>query len=164
MTAQTLENPKQRSTSAKKGGPYTEQEKLNRQNKVYHLHFEKGYSAVRIAEELRVNRNTINSDIKTWYLQLAEELPESEAAALFFSQIRALRYQKARLVDRLEKQNEPKIQMQCEKLISDIDYRIGQMVVKLMTNKQTPLASIRIKKTLRDEKEGNLRMSHLIRY
>ena len=156
MTKQILENPKEQSTSAKKGGPYTEQQKLERQNKVYHLHFEKGYSAMRIADELCVNRNTINSDIKGWYFQLADELPENEVAALFFSQLRALKYQKARLVDKLEKQNEPKIQLQYEKLISDIDYRIGQMVVKLMKTNLGADASIYIKKRLTNEREGKL--------
>jgi hypothetical protein len=75
---QILESPQEKSSSAKKGGPYTEQQKLERQNKVYHLHFEKGYSAVRLAEELGVHRNTINSDIKELYLHLADELPKCD--------------------------------------------------------------------------------------
>ena len=154
MSRQILENSKEQSASTKKGGPYTEQDKLKRQNNVYHLHFEKGYSAVRIAEDLGVNRNTINSDIKNWYLQLADELPENEAASLFLSQLRALKYQKARLVDNLEKQSESKIQIQYEKLVSDIDYKIGQMIVKLMTSsKLMPSSSIYIKKCLTNEKE-----------
>ncbi len=42
----------------KKGGPYTKQEKEDRQIEVNKLHFEYGYSAVKIAEMLNVNRKT----------------------------------------------------------------------------------------------------------
>lgn len=57
----------------KKGGPYTKQEKEDRQNEVYRLHFEYGSSAVKIAEMLNVNRNTINEDIKYLYSILLED-------------------------------------------------------------------------------------------
>ena len=46
------------------GGPYTKKEQEQRRSKVYNLHFEKGHSAVKIAETINVNRNTINDDIK----------------------------------------------------------------------------------------------------
>ncbi len=120
---------------------------------MYHLHFEKGYSAVRIAEDLGVNRNTINSDIKELYIQFADELPYHEVAGLFLSQIHAFKFQKARLLEKIEKQTDPKIQMQLEKIISDIDYRIGQIVVKLMNGKYRVFSSIRIKERLANEKE-----------
>jgi len=153
MTKQTLEEAQKKAIDPKKGGPYTEQEKLIRRNKVYNLHFEKGYSALRIAEDLGVNRNTINSDIKELYIQFADELPDHEVAGLFLSQIHAFKFQKARLVEKIEKQNEPKIQMQLEKIISDIDYRIGQIVVKLMKGKYGVVTSIRVKERLTKEKE-----------
>ena len=120
MTKLTLEQTN-KANNQKKGGPYTQQEKLERQNTVYHLHFEKGYSAVRISEELGINRNTINSDIKELERQFADEWPNHEAAGLFLSQIHAFKFQKARLVEKLEKLTEPKIQVQLEKLISDRD-------------------------------------------
>ena len=152
MTKQTLEQT-HKANNQKKGGPYTEQEKLERRNKVYHLHFENDYSAVRIAEELGVNRNTINSDIKELYIQFADELPNHEAAGLFLSQIHAFKFQKARLLEKLEKLTEPKIQVQLEKLISDIDYRIGQIVVKLMPGKYGVQTTIRVKERLGQERE-----------
>ena len=129
---QILENPQEKPDSAKKGGPYTEPQKLERQNKVYHLHFEKGYSAVRIAEELGVNRNTINSDIKELFIQLADELPKCDLASLFLLQLHALKAQKARLVDSLANQSEQKSKILYEKLILDIDWKISQLVVKLI--------------------------------
>ena len=57
----------------KKGGPYTKNEKMKRQNEVYKLHFEHGYSAVKISDMMRINRNTINSDINYWYSSLSKE-------------------------------------------------------------------------------------------
>ena len=44
----------------KKGGPYTKKEQDERRQEVFKLHFEKGYSASKIFEMLKVNRNTIN--------------------------------------------------------------------------------------------------------
>ena len=122
MTKQILEHTQEKTTNAKKGGPYTKQEKLNRHNQVYQLYFEKDYSAVRIAEELGVNRNAINSDIKTLYLQFADELPEHEMGALFLSQLHAFKDQKARLVEKLEKQTEPKIQLQFDQIKCHKEY------------------------------------------
>ena len=54
----------ERVQNEKDGGPYTKDERTKRQNEVARLHFEYGYSAVKIAEMMKVNRNTINSDIK----------------------------------------------------------------------------------------------------
>ena len=153
MTKQTLQQAHKKAIDPKKGGPYTEQEKLDRRNKVYNFHFEKGYSAVRIAEELGVSRNTINSDIKELYIQFADELPDHEIAGLFLSQIHAFKFQKARLVEKIEKQTEPKIQVQLEKIISDIDYRIGQIVMNLMKGKYGVHSSIHVKARLADERE-----------
>ena len=47
-------------------GPYTKQELENRRNEVYRLHFEYRYSVRKIAELMKINRNTINGDIKHW--------------------------------------------------------------------------------------------------
>jgi len=66
----------------KKGGPYTKKDKEKRRTEVYTLHFEKGYSAVRIAEMLGINRNTVNEDIKYLYAQAVEELPRHTSILL----------------------------------------------------------------------------------
>ena len=58
-------------------GPYTKKEQEQRRSKVYNLHFEKGQSAVRIAETIKVNRNTVNEDIKYWYSQIVSDLKSS---------------------------------------------------------------------------------------
>jgi predicted DNA-binding protein YlxM (UPF0122 family) len=152
-STQILENPKEKPDNTKKGGPYSEPQKLERQNKVYHLYFEKGYSALKIAEELGVNRNTISSDIKECYLQLADELPYNEVASLLLSQLHALKAQKARLVDILETITDQKNRVYYEKIVLDIDWKISQLVVKLMIAKY-PAKSINIKKRITEEQNG----------
>ena len=67
---------------SKKGGPYTKQEQEKRRKQVYELHFEKGSSAVSIANELDVNRNTINEDIKFWQMQIASQLEDEDESPI----------------------------------------------------------------------------------
>ena len=52
------------SEQVKKGGRYTKKEQEERRLQVYHLHFEENTPAIRIAEMLNVNRNTINDDLR----------------------------------------------------------------------------------------------------
>ena len=52
-------------SSKKEGGPYTKQQQQERRKKVNELYFEKHLSALKIADILGVNRNTINEDIKS---------------------------------------------------------------------------------------------------
>lgn len=67
----------ERIQNEKDGGPYTKDERTKRQNEVARLHFEYGYSAVKIAEMMKVNRNTINSDIKYLYSEIKKELKQN---------------------------------------------------------------------------------------
>ncbi len=90
----------------KKGGPYSKQEQQKRQNEVYRLHFEFGYPAVKIAKKLHVNRNTINSDINYLYSQLAEKWENQDISGLILSQIEKMKYQRDRLYEELEKQED----------------------------------------------------------
>ena len=63
---QTMPKPK------KGGGQYSKQDKSSRRNKVYRYHFEYGYSARKISELVKINRNTINGDIKYWYSRISK--------------------------------------------------------------------------------------------
>lgn len=107
----------------KNGGPYTKKDKEKRQNDVYTLHFEKGYSAVRIAEMLGVNRNTINEDIKHLYVQAVEELP-THTSILLLKQIQRLEFQRNRLLNELERKLEFKEKIMVEKLLFAVDEKI----------------------------------------
>lgn len=57
----------------KKFAPYTKIERTKRRNEVYRLHFEKGIPALRIAEIMHVDKNTINNDIQTLYREAGKQ-------------------------------------------------------------------------------------------
>ena len=118
----------------KKGGPYTKKEQDNRRQEVFRLHFEKGYSAVRISEMLNVNRNTINEDIRYWYSQLAQELKNEDLVSWLIKQFHRLESQRNRLVDELEKQDNIHNKLAIEKLLFHIDDRLAQFVSKIISN------------------------------
>ena len=58
---------KPRHNSKHKFAPYTKSQRRLRRAKVYKLHFEYGMPATRIAEIMKVDRNTINNDLKVLY-------------------------------------------------------------------------------------------------
>ena len=115
----------------KKGGPYTKYDQNERKNNVYNLHFEKGYSAIKIAERLKVNRNTINEDIKYWYAEAAEELPKRNSS-LLLKQIQRLEAQQARLLEELEKYTDFKNKVIIERLLFAINSKIASQVSKIV--------------------------------
>lgn len=47
-----------------KFAPFTRSQRRKRRAEVYKLHFEHGMPATRIAEMIKVDRNTINNDLK----------------------------------------------------------------------------------------------------
>ncbi len=127
---------------SKKGGPYTEQEQENRRKQVYELHFEKGFSATKIAEMLNVNRNTINKDIKEWYAKVSEELPEYNAS-LLLKQIHRLEMQQARLLEELEKCTEIKDKFIIEKLLFSINSKMTSETSKIVFYRRDVLSGLR---------------------
>ncbi|MBT3762187.1 MAG: hypothetical protein HOF89_06380 [Candidatus Nitrosopelagicus sp.] len=130
----------------KKGGPYTKNDQNQRRTKVYDLYFEKGYSAVRIAEMLQVNRNTINEDIKYWYAQAAEELPEHDCS-LFLKQIQRLDTQQARLLGELEKCTHLKDKLPLERLLFSINSKITSHHSKIALSRIDIYRKIRVETT-----------------
>ena len=109
----------------KRGGPYTKQEQEERRIKVYELYFEKGHSALKIAETLGVNRNTINSDIKYWYTQMTAQIGGQNVGAIVLKEIERLEIQRKRLLEQLEKQTDFASKVALEKMIFEIDSRIA---------------------------------------
>jgi len=121
----------------KKGGPYTKKEKEDRQTEVNELHFEYGYSAVKIAEMLNVNRNTINEDIKHLYSNLGKEWKEHNLESWLLKQIRRLESQRSRLREGLDDLQDPQVKLNLEKKIFELDNKIIQIVTKTMGNGNT---------------------------
>jgi hypothetical protein len=118
----------------KKSGPYTKDEKIKRQNEVYRLHFEYGYSARRIAELMKVNRNTINSDIQYWYSKIVQKNESSDIDALIIDRIERLEIQRTRLREMLDKTDEFQQKITIEKMLFDIETKILQINVKIVNS------------------------------
>lgn len=115
----------------KRGGPYTKQEQEQRRVKVYELYFEKGDSALKIAETLGVNRNTVNSDIKYWYTQIIAQIGGQNVGAIVLKEIERLEIQRKRLLEQLEKQTDFASKVALEKMIFEIDSRIAGFASKM---------------------------------
>src|SRR4029077_18496830 len=91
------ENQKLNSMIPKKGGPYTKTQREKRQQEVYRLHFEYGYSAKKIAELMKVNRNTVNGDIDYWYSKIFKNTNIFDPDAMVIVNLERLEIQRTRL-------------------------------------------------------------------
>ena len=121
---------------SKKGGPYTKQEQEKRRDEVFKLHFEYGYSATQISEMLKINRNTINSDVSFLYSELHNEMDTKSDNDWLNKQLLRLESQRTRLRKELDKDITLQETLQVEKLILDLDSRISSLVIKIITSKQ----------------------------
>ncbi len=113
-----------------KGGPYSKNEKNKRQNEVYRLHFERGYSAIKISEMMKINRNTINKDITYWYSILGNEWNSYDVESWCMKQAKRLESQRSRLFIELDKVQEISTKLAIEKMILDIDIKMMNFVTK----------------------------------
>lgn len=119
-------SPKQR-----RSGPYIASEKDARRNQVYKLHFEYGYSAREIARQLKVNRNTINGDIRYWYDQITKNFNIVDPSVAVAKQIERFEIQRTRLRNKLDKTRTTSEQNYIERLILEIDNKITQIRIKI---------------------------------
>ena len=107
----------------KKGGPYTKPQQEKRREQVYQMYFEKGRSAVSIARELGVNRNTVNEDIKELSKQFGEEMNQHSVRDLLTRQMQRIELQRERLMMQLENA-EGNERIRIEKMLLDIEMKI----------------------------------------
>ena len=118
----------------KKGGPYSNQQRDKRREEVYRLCFEYGYSARKISELMKINRNTINGDIQHWYDKTAKNWNGLSPEFLVIRNIERLELQRTRLVENLHRikiqQEKPPI----ERMIFDVESKIIQTQLKVNTS------------------------------
>ncbi len=119
------------SNSKKRGGPYTRDEKIKRQNEVYRLHFEYGYSARKISELMKINRNTINGDIDYWYANIYVNSNTVDPEVSIVINIQRFDVQRSRLRENLDKAENFQQRHVIEKMIFDIDCKIINTDIKL---------------------------------
>jgi predicted DNA-binding protein YlxM (UPF0122 family) len=117
----------------KNGGPYNKQVREARRNEVFRLHFEYGYPAIKIAEMMKVNRNTINNDINYMYSQLSKEWENHDIQSWWMRQMRRLEMQRTRLRERLDKETDFEKRVVLEKMILGIDNKLLQSSIKTIT-------------------------------
>jgi len=124
-------NLTQFSPRPKKPGPYSTKEKESRRNEVYRLHFEYGYSARKIAELMKINRNTVNGDINYWYSKIIinSDLLNPEVAVIVALQ--RFEIQRSRLREQLDKAENFQEKLALERLMFDIDSKISYTNNKL---------------------------------
>lgn len=120
----------------RKGGPYSKNERNARQNEVYRLHFEMGYSAAKISQMMKINRNTVSIDINFWYSKLSKEWRSYDFDSFYMKQFYRLESQRARLLVELEKQVEMKDRMIIERFILDIDTKLISMATRIDSSTQ----------------------------
>ena len=95
--------PKSSKNKKKMGGPYPAQVRKSRRDEVFKLHFDYGYSARKIAEMMKTNRHTINSDISFWYLQLQKDDEKIDVGDLINKTLYRLETRRVRLMKKLDK-------------------------------------------------------------
>ncbi|MDH3764431.1 MAG: hypothetical protein OER82_01295 [Nitrosopumilus sp.] len=120
-------------------GPYSKSELEKRRNEVYRYHFEYGYSARKIAELMKINRNTINGDIKHWYSKISNSNDIQPESALFTT-LERLVIQRTRIREYLDKTSSISEKITIEKMILDIDYKITQINQRIFESAQAMMS------------------------
>ncbi len=114
-----------------KRGPYSKSEKEFRRNEVSRLHFEYGYSARKIADLMKINRNTINCDIDFLYGTTVKNYNLIDSKTAVIKQIKKLELQKTRLRESLDKTQIFSEKIPIERLIFDIDSKLIHIRIKI---------------------------------
>src|SRR3972149_9002395 len=121
--------------SIKKGGPYSKNDKIVRRDEVYRLHFDYGYSARKIAELMKVSRNTINGDMQYWYSKISRNIHIINPETSIIVQLDKMKIQGTRLREQLDKVSDGSERITIERLIFDINSKIMHTVQKLADSK-----------------------------
>jgi len=116
---------------AKKGGPYSKNDKNKRRDEVYRLHFEYGYSARKISELMNVNRNTINGDVDYWYSKMFKNVNFFNLELQVIVILERMEIQLTRLREQLDKVKTSSERLARERLIYDINSKIIHTYQKL---------------------------------
>ena len=129
-------------SSNKAGGPYPKQQQEERRQKVNELYFEKNLSAIKIAEMLGVNRNTINEDIKLVYLQTSESFPD-DSVLIFLHSIKKMEYQRMGIEKEIESQTDFTKKIILEKLLLQINNSITKFYEKMTFHRHDVVHQLR---------------------
>jgi hypothetical protein len=116
-----------------KFAPFTRSQRRKRRMEVYKLHFEHGVPATRIAELMKVDRNTINNDLKILYREaLNDYSPEDMSLEdILQKQLLRLETQRDRLGLYICDAKDINNKIAIERLIADIDFKLIGAIEKV---------------------------------
>lgn len=119
-----------------KFAPYTKAQRKMRRLEVYKLHFEHGMPATRISDMMKVDRNTINNDLKFLYRHALSDynLDDMSLEDIIEKQLVRLEAQRDRLGAYLTDAKDVTNKVTIERLIADIDFRVLTAVEKINHN------------------------------
>ena len=117
-------------------GPYSKHDKEARRNEVYRLHFEYGYSGRKIADRMRVNRNTVNNDIQYLYSQAIRKSNALDPEQWVQIHSERMEIQRTRLREKLDNATNSSEQNVIEKQIFELESKILQTRIKLFESIQ----------------------------
>ncbi len=139
---------------SKKGGPYSQIERDKRMQEVYRLHFEYGYSARKISELMKVNRNTVNGDIDYWYSKISKNANVFNPEDVIIVTLERLEIQRSRLREQLDKAKSFSEKITLERLIYEIDCKILHIHQRMAESatRVMNLATGRINQWMKDNK------------
>lgn len=123
-------NSKLYQTIPKTGGPYSKGQRRKRRQEVMRLHFEKGLSAIKIAEILKVSRHTIDQDVRFLYEKMGEDIEGDKWNGFFTKSIVRLETQRTRLLSYLSEAKDLESKLAIERQLADMDIRLAAMVQK----------------------------------
>jgi len=115
----------------KKGGSYTKYETQARRDEVHRLHFDYGYSARKIADLLKVSRNTINSDIDYWYSKILDTRSHLYPEQTVIVNLSKKEQQRIRIREYLDNCDSLQDKIAIEKMLIDIDFKVDSTYLKL---------------------------------
>jgi hypothetical protein len=118
-----------------KFAPFTRADRKERRNEVYKLHFEYGMPATRIAELMKVDRNTINNDLKILYNKAIRGYnSEMTFDEVIEKQLLRLETQRDRLCLYLCDAKDITSKITIERMITDIDLKVIGVIDKMNQN------------------------------
>jgi hypothetical protein len=119
-----------------KFAPFTRSQRRKRRMEVYKLHFEHGMPATRIAELMKVDRNTINNDLKILYNDALNDYNPNGMSLddILEKQLLRLETQRDRLCLYLSDAKDINSKIAIERRIADIDFKLIGAIEKVRHN------------------------------
>jgi len=146
-----------------KNAPFTRIQRKERRDEVYRLHFENGMPAIRIAQLMKVDRNTINNDLKILYNKaIRNHNSDMSFEDVTDKQLLRLETQRDRLSLYLCDTKNISSKITIERLIADIDFKVIGVIERINQNAiQHHEAIIEVNKIAKYENLGTRYTSNL---